>query len=298
MLRNLFRRVADLFVGEREIKDELFDELEELLIASDLSARVAALVVERLRQRVRERRLRTAQAARGALREFIAEMLAAHQQPLVATTAEPPLLYLMVGVNGTGKTTTIAKLARRFQGEGRRVLLAAADTFRAAAIEQLEVWAERLGAELVRHQPGGDPAAVLFDSIRAARARGADVVIADTAGRLHTRRHLMEELRKIDRVVRKELARPPDETLLVLDGTTGQNALVQAREFRDAIGVTGVVMTKLDGTAKGGMILTVTEELGLPIKLIGVGEQPEDLRDFDAQQFASWLLPEDPAGLS
>ena len=291
MLRNLFRRVSDLFAGAGEVTDELFDELEEVLIASDLSGRVAALIVERLRAAAREQRIRTADGVRGALRSLITDMLAAHAAPLATQAAEPPLLYLVVGVNGTGKTTTIAKLAARYQKQKKSVLLAAADTFRAAAIDQLEVWAQRLGADIVRHQPGGDPAAVLFDSIRAARARNTDIVIADTAGRLHTKRNLMEELKKMDRVVRKELGRAPDETLLVLDATTGQNALTQAQEFKEATGLTGVVMTKLDGTAKGGMIITIAEEMQLPIKLIGVGEKAEDLQDFSPQEFAGWLLP-------
>jgi fused signal recognition particle receptor len=197
----------------------------------------------------------------------------------------------MVGVNGTGKTTTIAKLAARFQREGRSVLLAAADTFRAAAIDQLAVWADRLGADIVQQQPGSDPAAVVFDSIAAARARDIDVVMADTAGRLHTKHNLMEELKKMDRVARRELGRAPDETLLVLDGTTGQNALIQAQEFGAAVGVTGIVMTKLDGTAKGGTVITIAEEVGLPVKVIGTGEKIEDLEDFDPQDFAEALLP-------
>jgi len=291
VLRNLFRRVSDLFAGAGEATDELFDELEEVLIASDLSARVATLIVERLRAAVRDQRVRTADGVREALRALIAQMLSEHAAPLVVDAPEPPLLYLIVGVNGTGKTTTIAKLAARFQKQKKSVMLAAADTFRAAAIEQLEVWAQRLGTEIVRHQPGGDPAAVLFDSIRAARARSINIVIADTAGRLHTKRNLMEELKKMDRVVRKELGRAPHETLLVLDATTGQNALTQAQEFKEAIGLTGVVMTKLDGTAKGGMIITIAEEMQLPIKLIGVGEKADDLRDFDPKEFAGWLLP-------
>jgi len=189
-----------------------------------------------------------------------------------------------------GKTTTIGKLAAKSVRDGRSVLIAAADTFRAAAIDQLAVWADRVGAELIRHQPGGDPAAVLFDAIRAARARGADVVLADTAGRLHTKRNLMEELSKIGRVVDRELGRAPDEVLLVLDATTGQNALTQARSFQEAVGVTGIVMTKLDGTAKGGTVITIAEELGLPVKLIGVGEGIEDLKDFDPQEFAAALF--------
>ena len=196
----------------------------------------------------------------------------------------------VVGVNGTGKTTTIAKLAAKFQKQKKTVMLAAADTFRAAAIDQLEVWAQRLGTEIVRHQPGGDPAAVLFDSIRAARARNVGVVIADTAGRLHTQRNLMEELKKVDRVVQKELGRAPDETLLVLDATTGQNALTQAQQFKEAIGLTGIVMTKLDGTAKGGMIITIAEEMQLPIKLIGVGEKAEDIEPFDPDKFVDALI--------
>jgi fused signal recognition particle receptor len=291
LLRNLFRRVGELFAGVGEATDELFDELEEALIASDVSARVSALIVQRLRDTVREQRIRTGDGVRAALRAQIADMLAEHAAPLVVAAPTAPLLYLIVGVNGTGKTTTIAKLAARFQRQGRKVLLAAADTFRAAAIDQLAVWAERLGADLVRHQPGGDPAAVLFDSIAAARGRGCGVVIADTAGRLHTKRHLMEELAKINRVIERELGRPADETLLVLDATTGQNALVQAQQFKEVAGLTGAIMAKLDGTAKGGMVITISEEMGLPIKLIGVGEKIEDLEDFDPQAFARMLLP-------
>jgi len=291
LLRNLFRRVADLLSGPGEATDQLFDELEEVLIASDVSTRVSGEIASVLRTAARERRLRRAEEVRELLRSHLVALLMEHSDRLVAEAAEPPLFYLMVGVNGTGKTTTIAKLAHRFQRQGKKVLLAAADTFRAAAIEQLAVWAERLGCELVRHQPGGDPAAVAFDSIRAARARGAGVVIADTAGRLHTKYNLMEELKKIARVVERELGRQADESLLVLDATTGQNALVQAQQFREAIGLSGIVMTKLDGTAKGGMLITIAEELGVPIKLIGTGEKLGDLRDFNPQEFVGWLLP-------
>jgi fused signal recognition particle receptor len=291
LLRNLFRRVTDLFAGAGEATDELFDQLEEILIASDVSARLSADITDLLREAVQENRVRTADEARDLLRSHLAAILAERTAPLVTQPPDPPLFYLIVGVNGTGKTTTIAKLAHRFQRQGRRVMLAAADTFRAAAIDQLAVWADRLQADLVRHQPGGDPAAVAFDSIAAARARDADVVIADTAGRLHTQRNLMEELKKVNRVIERELGRSPDETLLILDATTGQNALVQAQQFRDAVGLTGVVMTKLDGTAKGGTLITITEELGLPIKLIGTGEKLEDLEDYDPIEFVSWLLP-------
>jgi fused signal recognition particle receptor len=196
----------------------------------------------------------------------------------------------MVGVNGTGKTTTIAKLAHRLRKQGQRVMLAAADTFRAAAIDQLEIWAGRVGGDIVKHQPGADPSAVLFDAIQAAVARRADYVIADTAGRLHTRVNLMEELKKMARVVQRALGRPPDETLLVLDATTGQNAISQAREFGSAVNVTGVVLAKLDGTSKGGIVVTIRDELGLPVKLVGTGEGVEDLEDFDAGEFARLLI--------
>jgi fused signal recognition particle receptor len=271
--------------------DELFGELEEALIASDVSTRVAVHAVDLMRAAVRDQGIREVDAAKDVLRAHIAGVLDEHSRPLVEDGVQRPLFYLIVGVNGTGKTTTIAKLAARFQRRGERVLLAAADTFRAAAIDQLAVWAERLDVDLVRQQPGSDPAAVVFDGIRAARARGADLVIADTAGRLHTKHNLMEELRKMDRVARRELGRAPDETLLVLDATTGQNAVAQAQEFRSAVGITGAVMAKLDGTAKGGTVIAIAAEVGVPVKLIGTGEGVDDLEDFDPQQFAELLLP-------
>jgi fused signal recognition particle receptor len=291
MLRNLFGQVSDLFSGAGEATDGLFEELEEALITADVSVALSSKIVSLLREAVRERGIRTADEVRDLLRAHIAGVLDEHAAALTLEAAEPPLFHLVVGVNGTGKTTTIAKLGARFQRQGKKVMLAAADTFRAAAIDQLQVWADRLGADIVRHQPGGDAAAVVFDSIGAARARGTDVVIADTAGRQHTHHNLMEELRKIDRVARRALGRAPDETLLVLDATTGQNALAQARVFRDAIGLTGIVLTKLDGTAKGGTLITLSEELKIPVKLIGIGEKLEDLRDFDPQEYASGLLP-------
>ncbi len=291
MLRGLFRHVTDLLSGPSPVTDELFNELEEVLIASDVNARISSEIVRLVKQAAHERGIRTVDGVRDLLRSHIAGILDEHAALLVVEAPAPPLFYLVVGVNGTGKTTTIAKIGARFQGQGKKVMLAAGDTFRAAAVDQLAIWAERLKADLIRHQSGGDPAAVMFDSIQAARARGTDIVIADTAGRLHTQRNLMEELRKVDRVVRRELGRAPDETLLVLDATTGQNALVQAQVFREAIGVTGLVMTKLDGTAKGGTLITVAEELGLPVKLIGVGEKIEDLKDFDPQEYAAELLP-------
>lgn len=291
MLRNLFRHVTDLFSSGTLVTPELFEELEEMLIISDVKADIASRLVGLVQQAARERHARTTDEVKDLLRAHIAGLLDEHTAPLTTDAPAPPLFYLVVGVNGTGKTTSIAKIGARFQRQGKRVLLAAGDTFRAAAIDQLGIWAERVGAEIVRPQPGGDPAAVMFDSIQAARARGAEVVIADTAGRLHTQKNLMDELRKVDRVIRRELGRAPDETLLILDATTGQNALIQAKTFRDAIGVTGLVMTKLDGTAKGGTLITVAEELALPVKLIGVGEKMDDLKDFDPQEYAAELLP-------
>jgi fused signal recognition particle receptor len=262
-----------------------------MLIISDVKADIAGRLVGVLQQAAKDRGIRNAEEVKDLLRAHIAGMLDEHAAPLVMTAPTPPLFYLVVGVNGTGKTTSIAKIGARLQRQGKKILLAAGDTFRAAAIDQLGIWADRLGAEIIKHQPGGDPAAVMFDSIQAARARGIDAVIADTAGRLHTQKNLMEELRKVDRVIRRELGRAPDETLLVLDATTGQNALVQAKVFKEAIGVTGLVMTKLDGTAKGGTLITVAEELALPVKLIGVGEKMDDLKDFDPQEYAGELLP-------
>jgi len=203
---------------------------------------------------------------------------------------EPPSVYLIVGVNGVGKTTSIAKLAHRFKSQGKRVILAAADTFRAAAIDQLEIWAGRVGVEIIKQREQADPAAVVYDALQAAKSRGADVVIADTAGRLHTRKNLMEELKKIGRVVEREIGRPADEVLLVLDATTGQNAISQAKEFKEAVPITGILLAKLDGTAKGGIVITLRDELGIPIKLVGVGEKMEDLEDFDSRDFADSLL--------
>ena len=294
MLRGFFRRITDLITQAPRLDDALFDEMEELLIASDVSVRTAETLVGGLRAAVRERRATDAAGVRRALEESIAAILSRHRASLAQPGAAGLTAYLVVGVNGTGKTTTIAKLARRFTLAGHRGLLAAADTFRAAAIEQLEIWGQRVGVDVVRHQPGGDPAAVVFDALQSARARGLDFVIADTAGRLHTKRNLMEELRKIARVGERELGRPLDETLLVLDATTGQNALAQAREFSAAAAVSGIVLTKLDGTAKGGAIITIADETTIPIKLIGTGEGLEDLTDFDPEAYARSLFEEEP----
>jgi len=290
MLKGLFKRIGQLFI--RAVVDEqLLDELEELLVASDVSVHTAQAVVARLRQRILDEEIEQADRAREALKEILVGILSEKQAPLVMN-GRKPILYLMVGVNGTGKTTTIAKLAHRFRGQGKRVILACADTFRAAASDQLREWSQRVGAEIVAQQPGSDPAAVVFDAVEAARARDADIVIADTAGRLHTQRNLMEELAKIARVSERALGRPADEALLTLDATVGQNALNQAQQFARSVALTGLVLTKLDGTARGGAVVTIAHETGLPIKLIGVGEKPDDLRDFDAQAFVEDLFAE------
>jgi fused signal recognition particle receptor len=288
-LLKLFTKIGQLFSRKPTIDEEFYEELEELLIQADVSVRTTQKLLEELRQKVRSERLNCAEDVKNALRDAVARMFS-ETDSRIRLSDVPPSVFLMVGVNGTGKTTTIAKLARRYQRQGKRILLAAADTFRAAAIDQLEAWAKRINADIVRHQPGSDPAAVVFDAIQASKARGADIVIIDTAGRLHTKTNLMEELKKIGRVIEREVGRPPDETLLVLDATTGQNAVNQAREFSKAVPVTGVVLTKLDGTAKGGVLLTVRDELGIPVKLIGTGEKLEDLEDFDPQAFAASIF--------
>lgn len=290
MLRGLLQRVNQLLTGAPAVDEALFDELQERLILSDVSAAAASQLVEEVWQEVRRRPGADAALVQDLLRESIAGILAQRAAPLVERGPEPPLLYLVVGVNGTGKTTTIAKLAHRLQAKRATVLLAAADTFRAAAIDQLRVWAERLRCDIVAHSPGSDPAAAVFDAVEAARARGVGCVIADTAGRLHTKRNLMEELRKVERVATRALGRPPDESLLVLDATTGQNALVQAQDFSKAVRITGLVLTKLDGTAKGGALVTLAREMDIPIKLVGTGEDVQDLADFDPRALAEDLI--------
>jgi fused signal recognition particle receptor len=274
-----------------QIDEETWERLEEALILADVGAPATADVVRRLEHEVEAGTVSGAEAIRERLVELLAE-LAAAEPPRLELGAKPTVI-LVVGVNGTGKTTTIGKLASVLRERfGLRVIVAAADTYRAAAIEQLETWSERAGAEIVRGNPGGDPGAVVFDAVAAAEARGADVVIADTAGRLHTHGNLMEELAKVNRVVAKRLEGAPHETLIVIDATTGQNGLRQAHVFADAVDLTGVVLTKLDGTAKGGIALAIAKDLGLPVKLIGVGEAVEDLRPFDAREFAAALVGE------
>lgn len=285
--KNLVDRVESIFRG-RKIDAETMEELEEALIAADLGIRAAAEIVGFLRDKAEKGEINNTDNVREYLKEEMITMLGP-SRPL-NLTVEKPFVILAVGVNGVGKTTTIGKLAGRFISEGKSVLLAAADTFRAAAIEQLEIWAKRTGAQIVKHQGGADPAAVAFDAIEAAKARNIDVVIVDTAGRLHTKSPLMEELKKVKRVIDKALPGAPHETLLVVDATTGQNALRQAEIFNSATGVTGIALTKLDGTAKGGIVFAISRDLGIPIRIIGVGEGIEDLRDFDTEEFVRALF--------
>ena len=269
------------------IDEELFEELEEILIMGDVGAATAGRICEELRRKVKERGETDPGRIQGLLEETVAELLRGGQELELHTK---PAVILVIGVNGVGKTTTIGKLAARFGAEGKKVVLGAADTFRAAAIEQVEIWAERAGADIVKHTQGSDPAAVVFDTLSAAKARDADVVICDTAGRLHNKKNLMDELGKIGRVIDREVPDADKEILLVLDATTGQNAVNQVREFRNAAGITGIVLTKLDGTARGGVVLTIREELDVPVKFIGVGEGVDDLMPFDPDDFAHGLF--------
>jgi len=288
--------LADLFRG-REIDAAILEELETRLLTADVGVEATEHILSGLNRRVARKELRDVQALIEALREAVVEILEPCAKPLVIDTAHRPFVVLVVGVNGSGKTTTIGKLARRLRDEGRSVMLAAGDTFRAAAIEQLDVWAERTGSAFVAQQAGADPGAVVFDAMQAGRARGIDVLLADTAGRLHSQSHLMEELKKVKRVIQRVDPTAPHEVLLVLDANQGQNALTQAVQFHEAIGVTGLVLTKLDGTAKGGIVIAIARRLGLPIRFIGIGEQPEDFGEFDARAFATALVG-DPRTLS
>lgn len=285
-----FMQRVDRMLGRGVIDDELYEELEEAFLLADASLPVVESILEELRQTVRKEKITDPIAMRERLKKAIADRLRQDADAHLKVAPASPTVYLFVGVNGAGKTTTIGKLARRLTSQGRRVVLAAGDTFRAAAIDQLEVWAQRTGSEIVRSRQGADSAAVIFDAVKAAQARGAEFVLADTAGRQHTKAGLMQELGKVSRVVEKAHGRPPEEVLLVLDANTGQNAIRQAEEFGQTAGVTGLVLSKLDGTAKGGALLGVWERLRIPIKLVGVGEKPEDLRDFDPDAFAEGLF--------
>ena len=290
---SLMGRLEDLAAGFTHVDEDFFDELEETLITGDVGAGVTMRIMDELRDRVRHQGITDPQAVIGQLREIITGLLG-EESPLNLSTK--PSVILVIGVNGVGKTTTIGKMAAYLKEQGKQVLLAAADTFRAAAAEQLAVWADRAGAELIRHEEGSDPASVVYDAIHAGLSRGADVIICDTAGRLHNKKNLMDELSKITRIIARELPDAAVEVLLVLDATTGQNAIVQAKSFREAAGITGIVLTKLDGTAKGGAIIGIREELGVPVKFIGVGEGLDDLRPFVPSEFAAALFEGREAG--
>lgn len=281
--------LAAVLEPERPIDEALYTELEEILIAADLGALIAADFTNRAREEVMFGTVSRADDLRPLFRRFLTDALKGAAQPLALD--HRPAVVLMLGVNGSGKTTTCAKLAAMLRSDGRGVLLAAADTFRAAAIEQLETWGGRIGVEVIRQAPGSDPAAVVFDAVKAATARNVDTLIIDTAGRLHTKSNLMSELTKLRRVIERQLPGAPHESLLVLDAPTGQNGFAQARQFHEAAPLTGVVLTKLDGTAKGGIVVRIVRELGLPIKLVGVGERIDDLQPFDASAFVDALLP-------
>lgn len=270
-----------------KIDDELFEELEEILIMSDISVSTAEKICTELKAEVKAARTENPEDIKDMLRKIITGMLADGQN--IKTDTKPSII-VMIGVNGAGKTTTIGKMALRYKKEGKSVILGAADTFRAAAIEQLEVWSERAGVPMIKQKEGSDPAAVVFDTISAAKARGCDLIICDTAGRLHNKKGLMDELSKISRIIDRELPDADRETLLVIDATTGQNAMNQAKEFAAAAGITGIVLTKLDGTAKGGMVLSIKEELGIPVKMVGVGEGIDDLVPFSAEEFAEGII--------
>ncbi len=287
---NIMGQIDSLLKKFTKIDEELFEELEELLIMSDVGMPTAEKICEELRIKVKKQGIKEPEKINDLLKEVISEMLEGGQELVLNTK---PSVILVIGVNGVGKTTTIGKLAALFAKQGKKVTLAAADTFRAAAIEQLEIWAERANADIIKHKEGSDPAAVVFDAISSAKARGKDIIICDTAGRLHNKKHLMDELNKISRIIDRELPNADKEVLLVLDATTGQNAVNQAREFKNAAGITGIVLTKLDGTARGGVILAIKQDLDVPVKFIGVGEQIDDLQPFSPRDFAEALFVKD-----
>ncbi len=282
------QQFEDIMASFVQVDDDLLDELEEAMILSDLGAGVAAKAREQLKKSAQHKKVNTANELRALLKEVLTDMML---EDIHLNTENEPAVILVIGVNGVGKTTSIGKIAARYVEQGKRVMLAAADTFRAAAADQLEIWAKRAGAEIVRHGEGADPAAVVFDAIAAAKARGCDIIIIDTAGRLHNKANLMNELAKIDRILTRELPNSSRETLLVLDATTGQNAVHQAEQFNKAAELTGIILTKLDGTAKGGIVVAISAGLGVPVKLVGVGEGLDDLMDFNRDEFLEALLP-------
>jgi fused signal recognition particle receptor len=285
--KNLADKIGSLVLGEK-IDEAFLDELEEALIAADVGVSTASFVLKDLKERFKRQELSSPAQVHGRLKQVLIEVLAGRSSQL--SIAGSPAVILVIGVNGTGKTTSIGKLAYRLHAEGKKVMLAAGDTFRAAASEQLSIWGERSGIPVIKHREGADPGAVVFDAVAAAKAREMDVLIVDTAGRLHTKSNLMDELKKVKRIISRELPGAPQETLLVLDGTTGQNALAQAKMFNEAIGVSGIVLAKLDGTSKGGIVFAINRELSIPVKFVGIGEALEDLRSFNPKEFVDALL--------
>ena len=284
---SVFGQVNELFKSFKRVDEDLLEELEELLIMADVGVASAEEIIEKLRDKIRDEGISDADESRAALCSILEEMIGEYEPLKLNTT---PSVILVIGVNGVGKTTSIAKIANHLKSEGKSVLLAAADTFRAAAIDQIGVWADRVGVDLIRHEEGSDPAAVVFDAATAAKKRGADVLIVDTAGRLHNKKNLMDELAKINRVIDRELPDCDRETLLVLDATTGQNAVNQAKEFKNAAEITGLVLTKLDGTAKGGIVFSIKKELDIPVKFIGVGEKVDDMQPCSSDEFVKALF--------
>jgi fused signal recognition particle receptor len=286
--KGITEKIDQVLVSFGKVDEELFEELEEVLVTADLGVETAVRIMDDTRKKVKEKKITDPLKIRELIRETLIGILGEETQELDIESS--PAVIMVTGVNGVGKTTSIGKIAYNLKNQGKKVMLAAADTFRAAAIDQLEVWAKRAGAELIRQQEGSDPAAVVYDAIQAAKARKVDVLICDTAGRLHTKKNLMEELRKVSRIIDREMPGAKRENLLVLDATTGQNAVSQARTFREVTDITGIVLTKLDGTAKGGIVIAIKSELGLPVKLIGVGERIDDLQPFNAKDFVEALF--------
>lgn len=285
---NITQKVDELLILFGKIDEDLFDELEEILITSDIGVETTVKIIEKLKERVKKEKITNVLEVKKILKEEVALILGVEKEELKLNTK--PSVIIVIGVNGAGKTTSIGKICNVLKHQGKKVMVAAGDTFRAAAIDQLEIWAARAGVEIIRHAEGADPSAVIYDAIAAAKARGYDVVVCDTAGRLHTKKNLMEELKKIFRVIHRELPNADIETLLVLDATTGQNAVSQAKNFTEVAGVTGLVLTKLDGTAKGGIVVSIKSELNIPVKFIGVGEHIDELQPFDPKEFIEALF--------
>jgi fused signal recognition particle receptor len=287
--QGLVSKIDQLIAGKKKIDDDLLAELEEILITSDIGVKTTQELLHNVAVKVQRKELEDADLLKKNLQEQMLHILSQQENPL-NLSATRPFVIMVIGVNGTGKTTTIGKMAQKFKAQGKSVLLVAADTFRAAAIEQLEIWGQRAGCDVIKQKSGSDPSAVVFDGLKAAKSRGIDVVIVDTAGRLHTKVNLMEELKKVKRIMGREIPGAPHEILLVLDATTGQNSISQAKMFNQAVGVTGIALTKLDGTAKGGILIAISDELKIPLRYIGIGEKLDDLREFNARDFVEALF--------